>query len=255
MIALTRAEVILALDDVTAGAACFGVPLQDGHGIVEVSPGVLADGQLERPVSAMLERQAAVIRSVARYIVGYVPDPGDAPETPAEQADRRRERAAEVLARGPSMMGHRVANDDERAWHREALARVGVRFKAEIRRRLDAETDVDLADAVAADDLADVDQSQATERGELAEQARRIVARTAELDALRRAVWVNADRACVREVIRTNTVKSWSRVGRVAIRMGLESKLGESGTAWVQRLADALGIPAMVTDVDLEDAS
>lgn len=53
---LTRADVILTLDDVAAGVACFGAPLQDEHGIAEVSPGVLADGSQPRDAGGRAAR-------------------------------------------------------------------------------------------------------------------------------------------------------------------------------------------------------
>jgi hypothetical protein len=53
---LTRADVILTLDDIAAGVACFGAPLQDEHGIAEVSPGVLADGSQPRDAGGRAAR-------------------------------------------------------------------------------------------------------------------------------------------------------------------------------------------------------
>ena len=188
---LTRAEVILSLDDVAAGVACFGAPLQDGHGIDEVSPGVLVDGsQLEWSVAEMLERQARRVRDFARFMIAVVPASEDCiPITdPAACADEYRAEARRVLERGPSMMGRSASSDADRAWHRDALARLGARFKTEILRRLDAVTDDALADAVAADDLRDLAQAQAAERRQIAEEIERLHRRVTELDAQRVAV-------------------------------------------------------------------
>lgn len=238
--ALTLADVILTLDDVVAGVACFGAPLQDGHGIAEVSPGVLADGsQLEWPVAEMLARQARRVREYARFVLMPCDD-REPIEDPAARADGYRAEARRVLARGPSMIGHRVATDADRAWHHDALARLGARFKTEILRRLDAAADVDLADAVAADDLADVDHAQAQERGHLAEEIERLQQRKAKLDAQRVAAWAAADRLCVRQALMPGTAKSWSRVGQAARRLGLLSFPGESKLEWVERLAAKL---------------
>lgn len=195
---LIRAEVILSLDDVAAGVACFGAPLQDGHGIDEVSPGVLADGsQLERSVSEMLVRQARHIRNFARFVVApWDCDDREPITDSAACADGYRAEACRVLKRGPSVMGHRIASDTDRAWHHDALARVGARFKAEILRRLDAVTDADLAGVVAADDLADVDHAQAAERREISEEIERLRSRIAELDIQRQRVAVATVFAC-----------------------------------------------------------
>lgn len=232
------ADVIITLDDVSAGVACFGAPLRDGHGIEEVAPGILADGrQLERPVAEMLAMQARAIRSYARFIVAPIPDDDRMPITdPAARADECRAKAEQALSRGPPMFGHRVATPEDRTWHRDALARVGARFKAELRKRADP----DAVDAWCADDVADEVHVQAAELREIAEELERLHGRVAVLDARRKAAHAPADLAYVRRCIEQNMVTSWGRVDEIAERWGVPCPAGQSDTWWLRRLVAVL---------------
>jgi len=103
------------------------------------------------------------------------------------------------------MMGHNVASDADRVWHRDALARLGARFKAEILRRQDPEA----IDAWCADDVADESHAQVDECRGISAELKRLHERIAELDARLQAKRVSADLAYIRRCVERNTVESW----------------------------------------------
>ena len=158
---LTRVDVILTLDDVAAGVACFGAPLQDGHGIVEVSPSVRADGsQSEWPVAEMLARQARRVREsrlreaanaeAARQVarcaaeLGYVGEPatlavavGDACLAFARELREIRARHAVTVKRLESELDAlKLAQDETRRHETQDPSRLPVARDAEVLREL-----------------------------------------------------------------------------------------------------------------------
>ena len=176
-------DVVLSLDDLYLGAVTVGVPLQDGHGIEEVAPGVLADGrQLERSVSEMLERQAGRIRAEAKFWLTV-----DDPKDPAAVLAGLRARGMNRVDEGPFTMGQREpagAGAVARELYVAALTRVGARLRVELLRRLDPAQRKE----VRADDLRDHSERIAHERKKLTNKIRRATKRLAVLDAERRAI-------------------------------------------------------------------